>query len=347
MKSEFQTRFTVVLLVLLTAAAVVFAGLNFSKEHAFQIPYDGVVWDEGNGRLVANRVVGKGPGERAGIKVGDQLVAVERQDTQGMPALMRQIYRRGVWAKATYSLLRGGIPLDTVVVLEPADRSANDWLRFIALIYLGIGMYILLRRWTAPGSLHFYIFCLVSFVYYAFKYTGKLNEFDWIVLGSNVVAGLLQPALFLHFALVFPEKRPWVREHRGWLWLVYLPGTLLLAIQVVALSTLTARANLVFNLDRLSMAYLAAYFLCAAFIMRRTYKQGSVTANVWLCHFPLPPDGRRPHLQARRGLHAGSGVDCGSLLRGGCRGSAVDSGANTQQRPRRTHPGHGSYRAAL
>src|SRR5882762_7616351 len=275
MKSEFQTRFTVVLLVLLTATAVVFAGLNFSKEHAFQIPYDGVVWDEVNGQLVASRVVGKGPGERAGIKVGDQLTAVERQETAGTPALMRQIYRKGVWAKATYSLLRRGIPLDTIVVLEPADRSANDWLRFIALIYLGIGMYILLRRWTAPGSLHFYIFCLVSFVYYAFKYTGKLNEFDWIVLGSNVVAGLLQPALFLHFALVFPEKRPWVREHRGWLWLVYLPATLLLAIQVVALGTLTARANLVFNLDRLSMTYLAAYFLGAGFIMRRTYKQAT------------------------------------------------------------------------
>ena len=275
MKSEFQTRFTVVLLVLLTAAAVVFAGLNFSKEHAFQIPYDGVVWDEINGHLVASRVVAKGPGEHAGVKVGDQLTAVERQDTAGMPSLMRQIYRKGVWAKATYSLLRGGIPLDTVVVLEPADRSANDWLRFIALIYLGIGMYILLRRWTAPGSLHFYIFCLVSFVYYAFKYTGKLNEFDWIVLGGNVVAGLLQPALFLHFALVFPEKRPWVREHRGWLWIVYLPAALLLAVQVIALSTLTARANLIFNLDRLSMAYLAAYFLGAAFIMRRTYRQAS------------------------------------------------------------------------
>src|SRR5258707_3497280 len=253
MKSEFQTRFTVVLLVLLTATAVVFASLNFSKEHAFQIPYDGVVWNEVNGHLVASRVVGKGPGERAGIKVGDQLTAVERQETAGTPALMRQIYRKGVWAKATYSLLRGGIPLDTVVVLEPADRSANDWLRFIALIYLGIGRYILLRRWTAPGSLHFYIFCLVSFVYYAFQYTGKLNEFDWIVLGSNVVAGLLQPALFLHFALVFPEKRPWVREHRGWLWLVYLSAALLLGVHGGALSTLTARAELALSFYSLFM----------------------------------------------------------------------------------------------
>ncbi len=272
---EFQTRFTVVLLVLLTATAVTFAGLNFFKEHASLVPYDGVVWDERGGHLVASRVEAKGPGDHAGIKAGDQLVAVERQETAGMPALMRQMYRRGVWAKATYSLVRGGIPLDTVVVLVPADRSANDWLRFIALIYLLIGMYILLRRWTAPGSLHFYIFCLVSFVYYAFKYTGKLNDFDWIILGSNVVAGLLQPALFLHFALVFPEKRPWVREHRSVLWFVYAPAAILLAMQVLALTTLTARADLIFNLDRLQMAYLAAYFLGAAFVMRRTYRQAS------------------------------------------------------------------------
>jgi PAS domain S-box-containing protein len=272
---EFQTRFTVVLLVVLTATSVIFAGINFSKEHASQVPYDGAVWDERGGHLVAGRVEAKGPAERAGIKVGDELMAVERQDTPGIPALMRQLYRKGVWAKATYSLVRGGIPLDTVVVLVPADRSANDWLRFIALIYLLIGMYILLRRWTAPGSLHFYIFCLVSFVFYAFKYTGKLNEFDWTIYWCNVAAGLLQPALFLHFAFVFPEKRPWVREHRAALWCVYAPAAILLAIQVTALTRLKASASFLFNLDRLEMAYLAAYFLAAAFVMRHTYQQAS------------------------------------------------------------------------
>ena len=68
-------------------------------------------------------------------------------------------------------------------------------------------MYVLLRRWTAVGSLHFYIFCLVSFVFYSLHFTGKLNTFDWIVLWSNEVAWLLQPALFLHFVLTFPERR--------------------------------------------------------------------------------------------------------------------------------------------
>jgi len=53
---------------------------------------------------------------------------------------------------------------------------------------------------------HFYVFCLVSFIFYAFKFTGKLNQFDWTIYWGNVAAWLLQPALFLHFVLTFPEK---------------------------------------------------------------------------------------------------------------------------------------------
>ena len=67
---------------------------------------------------------------------------------------------REVWSKATYSLVRQSVPVDTDVVLIPTEKSQNTWLRLIALIYLGIGLYVLLRRWTAPGSLHFYVFCL-------------------------------------------------------------------------------------------------------------------------------------------------------------------------------------------
>jgi len=60
----------------------------------------------------------------------------------------------------------------------------------------------------------FYIFCLVSFVFYSLHYTGKFNVFDWSVLWANEVAWLLQPALFLHFVLTFPERRAFVGRHR-------------------------------------------------------------------------------------------------------------------------------------
>src|SRR5260370_13119393 len=104
--------------------------------------------------------------------------------------------------------------MDVEVLLAPAERAMSDWVRLIALIYLGIGLYVLLRRWTAVGSTHFYIFCLVSFVFYSLHYTGKFNLFDWCVLWANEVAWLLQPAVFLHFVLTFPERRQFVGNHR-------------------------------------------------------------------------------------------------------------------------------------
>ena len=73
-------------------------------------------------------------------------------------------------------MIRQSVPVDMTVILIPAERSLNYWLRFIALIYLGIGLYVLLRRWTAPSSTHFYIFCLVSFIFYAFKFSWEAER---------------------------------------------------------------------------------------------------------------------------------------------------------------------------
>src|SRR6202451_3935641 len=169
MNRESQARFVAVLLFLLTVAAVVFAGFNFQKERDSAVPDDGVWWVEHDGQLVADRVDPNGPGARAGVKAGDQLVSVNGQEIKSTPGLVRQLYNPGGWAKATCSLNRESVTLDSSVILVPADRSLNNWLRLIALIYLGIGVYVLLRRWTAPGSTPFYIFCLVSFIGYSFK----------------------------------------------------------------------------------------------------------------------------------------------------------------------------------
>src|SRR3989441_13082115 len=230
---------------------------------------------EHNGSLFADRVEASGPGARAGIKQGDQLVAVNEHEVKAAPGLIRQLYRVGPWSKATYSLLRQSVPLDTTVILIPADRSLNSWLRLIALIYLGIGIYVLLRRWTAPGSTHFYIFCLVSFVFYAFKYTGKFNPFDWTIYWGNVIAWLLQPALFLHFVLTFPEERGFIRKNRWALPLIYMPAALLLGVQIFAISFLRASERLRWNLERLQMGYLAVFFVAAAGVLWYSYRRAS------------------------------------------------------------------------
>jgi two-component system NtrC family sensor kinase len=277
MNRESQVRSVAVLLFLLTVAAVVFAGFNLNSEWKFLVPDDGVWWVEQGGHLTADRVDPNGPGARSGIKSGDQLVSINGQDVQNMSGLERQLYRTGIWSKATYSLLRQSVPLDSSVILVPAERSLNNWLRLIALIYLGIGLYVLLRRWTAPGSTHFYIFCLVSFIAYSFKYTGKLNDFDWTIYWGNIAAGILQPALFLHFVLTFPEKRETVRKHPWLVALVYLPGALLLAAHIAATQWLQASERLRWNLDRMEMCYGSLLFLTAAVVLWYSYRHASTT----------------------------------------------------------------------
>jgi two-component system NtrC family sensor kinase len=277
MNRESQSRFVAVVLFLLTVAAVVFAGFNFEKEKQWSEPDDGVWWVERGGHLVADRVEDTGQGAKAGIKPGDQLISVNSSDVKSTPALEQQLYSTGVWHNASYSLIRNGVTFDCKVLLQPADRSLNSWLRLIALIYLGIGIYVLLRRWTAPGSTHFYIFCLVSFVAYSFKYTGKLNDFDWTIYWSNIVAWLLQPALFLHFVLTFPEKRHFVRQRPWLLSLAYVPAAILLARHVMALRLAQATESLKWNMDRQEFAYGALLFIAAAGVLWYSYRRASTT----------------------------------------------------------------------
>jgi PAS domain S-box-containing protein len=272
MPKDLQTRFFAICLGLISLAAAVFAWINFQKSSEFPTPTDGVWWVEDGSHLKAQRVDPDGPGEKAGIKTGDLLVAVDGRDVTNVGSLERQLYRVGIWSRASYSLVRQGVTLEAPLILIPTDRSLFIGLRVIALVYLGIGLYVLLRRWTAPKSTHFYVFCLVSFIFYSFHYTGKLNDFDWIVYWSNVVAWLLQPALFLHFALTFPEHRAMV-DRRQWLIpLVYVPGAMLLAAHIALLYWAQPSEMLRWDLDRVQMLYLAGYFVTATVVLWKSYR---------------------------------------------------------------------------
>jgi PAS domain S-box-containing protein len=277
MNRESQARFVAVLLFLLTVAAVVFAGFNFQTERKATSPDDQVTWVERDAGLVADQVEPDGPGAKAGVKLGDKLLSVNGQNVKNTSDLERQLYRTGIWSTATYSLVRQGVALESHVILYPADRSLNNWLRLIALIYLGIGIYVLLRRWTAPGSTHFYVFCVVSFIAYSFKYTGKLDPFDWEIYWGNVVAWVLQPALFLHFVLTFPEKRNFVRKHPWVLAWIYAPGALLLGTRLAAMRLLEATGRLSRGMDRLDISYGAAFFVVAATILWHSYQRANTT----------------------------------------------------------------------
>ncbi|MDR3721832.1 MAG: ATP-binding protein [Candidatus Acidoferrales bacterium] len=273
MNDGLRFRLGAVSLALLTLTAMVFAVLNFQQRSRFVVPDDGITWMDSASGVMAWHVAPGTPGDRAGIKQGDYVESLHGTKIHRATDVTKLLWRAGPWTEVRYGIRRDGESFQVPLVTAPQDTSSSieNYLRITALLYLFIGLFIFARRWNAPRAIHFYVFCLVSFVLYSFHYTGKLNSFDWTIYWGNVVALLLQPALLVHFALVFPERR-------GSLWpklaAVYsVPVALLalhLSVATATLDFLPAISSREF-LDTIELLYLGVYFLVAAGIFLASY----------------------------------------------------------------------------
>ena len=278
MKSGSQTRLLAVLLAVFTLAAFGLAIANLVQESSFDPATDGARWTESAGGLRAYIVPADTPAAKAGIKTGDILTAINDVPTTRLATAEREIEHSGSWSHATYSLLRKTsdpnkpAALTIGVYLEPTDRTDYQVMRLIALVYLAIGLYVLFRRWTAPKSTHFYMFCLVSFVLYSFKFTGILDGLDDTILAGNVLAFALQPALFLHFAVSFTGETEAQRRRRLLYPVLYLPGVVLVALRILSYAHWSATERLQHRLDQFDYTYLATYYILAAVVFWVRYR---------------------------------------------------------------------------
>jgi two-component system, NtrC family, sensor kinase len=290
MRNPFQTRILAVALAVATLGVCVLAGFNVSDELKAQFPTDGIVWLETQGGLRADRVPTESAGGSAGIHTGDVLEAINGSPTRRLADQVRALYRIGSWNSATYTIARpmagrAAATFPVQVVLEEEDSSTAHGKRLIALVYLLIGLYVLFRRWTAPKSLHFYIFCLVSFVLYAFRATGEPGAFDRIIYWGNLAANMLQPALFLHFAISFSDvgaedaasprmQMQWRRRLLAAL--LYVPGLFLVGLQLWAMLRWSATGVLSQRLDQLAVGHMALYYVIAAVVFYSRYAHARI-----------------------------------------------------------------------
>jgi PAS domain S-box-containing protein len=282
MARTYKPGFWTIVAGLATLAAIILAGFNVYQHGRFSRPYDGVTWQDADQAVVALEVAPEGPGERAGIRTGDELRAINNQEIKRATRATWVMFHVGAWNRAEYAMARDGQPFKANVILETEPRQGlRRYLRVVGLLYLGIGIFVALRRPNAPRAGHFYFFCLVSFVLYFYSYTGKFNNFDWTIYWLNAIAWLIQPPLFLHFALVFPQPKPWLERHRLALPLLYLPGAFLLLLHAalaidllrVQLPAVTVR----WWLDRVEVLHMGLWYLAAAAALYHRYRTADST----------------------------------------------------------------------
>src|SRR5437667_374720 len=224
MKQNLRVSLGAVVLALATLAAVIFALLNFDQRNRYDQTYDGVTWIDTEQGVEARHVAPNSPASHTAIHSGDILVTFNGAPISRAAEVARWLERAGLWTLVHYKLSRNGQEFETPLVTAPAEKplATENYLRAVGLLYLFIGLFIFIRRWNAPRAVHFYIFCLASFILWSFHFSGKLDTFDWEIYWSEIAARLLVPALLLHFALVFPGRTESRMRTTGTLAAVYL-----------------------------------------------------------------------------------------------------------------------------
>ncbi len=276
---ELKRQLISALLVILTAAAVISAGINFQQQKKFRLPDDGVLWvDRGDQAARSNvqalHIVSDSAADRAGLRNGDILKQINGMPVEDALAVTHITVRLGAWNRAEYVLERGGLPLKATLILrERLPDTAMYYQYVLGLAYLAIGIFVYFRRGSAPKARHFYILCLASFVLSAFHYTGKLNNFDKVIYWGNVIAGVLAPAIFLHFCLAFSERRRLGARTV----LLYLPAAAMVGLYVgLASGTLRVAIPLIelrWLADRLWLVLLTGTYLAGAVALAMEHRR--------------------------------------------------------------------------
>jgi PAS domain S-box-containing protein len=242
---------------------------------------DGVFWRQAAEGLVAGRVAPGGPADRAGVRVGDVLLAMDGEEILSTERIQAQLARRRPGDRVAYSLLRVDERRSLEVQVRPLSQGNLTLFYYLSLVgffSLLVGTIVMLRRPPDRAALHFYAICLLFFLMYSTSYTGKLNLADWTLFWTDHLAILLLPVVFLHFCLSFPERR--LVSTRSWIIpAAYLPA-LALAGAAVAGQILLARTpgddaiwGITSAIDRWKPLYFATLFAVSFAILLHAYRR--------------------------------------------------------------------------
>jgi signal transduction histidine kinase len=264
------------LLLVLTVVGIVGAVLSFMHLRSYPLHDDGVTWVDEKGaggeqnRVSAAYLAPGGPGERAGIRAGDQLVRIQDFPIQTALDVPRVLWRIPLFERTRYTLRRSGIEFQKDnIYIQPAPRDNALYYQYVVgVFYLGIGLFVYYRRTSASKSRQFFLLCLASFGASCFHYSGYLNTFDEVMYWGNVALHLLAPAIFVHFCLTF-HAQPKFLERRGAIALLYAPSALLFAVLVASATGLVKFSASLLEVrwlfDRLSLAFeITLYFVGTA-----------------------------------------------------------------------------------
>ena len=139
-----------------TVGLLILGGLNIQQKRLWVVPEDGCSWIQTAAGVQARVVAEGGPADRAGIREGDILTAINGRPVVSDQDVTEMIYELGIWKTPTYTLRRGGVEIkSTPVVITPLNQRfvrQRLFLEIIGIYYFLVGGFVLIKRFRAPHA---------------------------------------------------------------------------------------------------------------------------------------------------------------------------------------------------
>jgi PAS domain S-box-containing protein len=272
-KKSYLDKMKIFLSIFLVLILLVLGGINVYKKITWKEPSDGVTWDETQAGLTAVKVEVNSPAYLNGIKKGNTLFKINNTEVKNKIDISKILWAAGRSnSSVTYQIIReGDLILPSFYLEQKGTNPIYFFLALIGLITLTMGLIVFLtsRRSFSMPYLYFYFISLAFYSFYIFSPTGELNALDSLFNWLDTLAFLIFPPLFLHFFLIFPQRKKTFKNKSPLVYFLYLPATILLLVKIALHLPLFRNSNdyLILRLqetsEKLNLLHFALFSIAA------------------------------------------------------------------------------------
>jgi serine phosphatase RsbU (regulator of sigma subunit) len=173
--------------------------------------YDGVVPDPYSmGGIVVRDLVPGGAAEKAGLKAGDVILGIGHHMLNKAADAPAELLRHRIGESVDYLVRRGGDVFETKLSLTPFRLGSGTYFyfAFLGLLFFALGVFVVSRRPDDSAVQVFYVLCILFMEFFVCRLRpSSYYWIDYVVQIAGTLALFLLPAVFLHFFLLFPEKK--------------------------------------------------------------------------------------------------------------------------------------------
>jgi len=226
-----------VLLLLSLVAVLALGTLNVVRKITWRDVTDGVTWRAVEDGL---RAVSVDPTSeaflRAGIRRGDVLTAINKVPVRTQIDVLRSLWLAAATDQSVnYVISKEGMQI--YPTFYPQKKAANPIYYYLVLVgvttlVIGLVVFFNSRGQMSLPYIFFYLLVLTFAGFMIFSPTGEMTAADMVFYGLDKLGLLAFPPLLLHFFMIFPLRKRFLRNRPAVLPLLYAPAALLLAARV-------------------------------------------------------------------------------------------------------------------